>query len=58
MGKDAGQEQIQMQAEKQVLGARQQQASLKTSVHTCTFACTHPYVQKEVTVPGCLLGIS
>lgn len=41
MGKDTGQEQIQMQAEKQVLGAREQQASLKTNIHTCTFACTH-----------------
>lgn len=42
MGKDTGQEQIQMQAEKQVLAAREQQASLKTSGHTCTFACTPP----------------
>lgn len=58
MGKDIGQEQIQMQAEKQVLAAREQPASLKTSMHTCTFACTLPYTQKEVTVPACLLGIS
>lgn len=58
MGKDTGQEQIQMQAEKQVLGAREQQASLKTGMYTCTFACTLLYAQKEVTVPACLLGIS
>lgn len=41
MGKDTGQEQIQMQAQKQVLVAREQQASLKTGVHACTLACTH-----------------
>lgn len=58
MGKDTGQEQIQMQAEKQVLVAREQQASLKTNMRTCTFACTPLYTQKEVTVPARLLGIS
>lgn len=40
MGKDTGQEQIQMQAGKRVPVAREQQASLKTSVHTRTFART------------------
>lgn len=47
MGKDTGQEQIQTQAEKQVLVAREQQASLKTSIHTCTLARTHtPHTER------------
>lgn len=59
MGKDTGQEQIQTQAEKQVLVAREQQASLKTSIHKCTLARTHTLpTQKEGTLPACLLGIS
>lgn len=46
MGKDTGQEQIQTQAEKQVLVAREQQASLKTSIRTCTLTRTHTHRER------------